>query len=224
MAEKEMKQFIDLDWFEKIKTIAEYFVQSNALPKGVDNAWKLVMVLQAGKDLWLSVTQSMAGIALINWVVTVFGNVWALMMKRAWYDWRVIESTSKICKIKIRKWESEDKATKTDEVQYSYEEAKFAWIIKWPRLSYPQEMLYWKCLARARKRVCPEILEWIAIYEDYQEIEKPIIDEAKIIENFEKAEEPIDIINQEENEENIVEEDIEDIIEKPLFSNEKENE
>lgn len=188
MAEWEIKQFIDLEWFEKIKTMAEYFVSSNALPKGIDNAWKLVMVLQAWKDLWLTVTQSMAGIALINGVVTVFGNIGALIMKRAWYDWKVIESTSKVCKIKIWKWESEEKATKIDEVMYDYEEAKFAWIIKWPWLQYPQEMIYWKCIARARKRVCPEVMDWYAIYEDYQEIEKVVVDEVKVMENFSKVE------------------------------------
>lgn len=224
MVEKEMKQFIDLEWFEKIKTIAEYFVQSNALPKGVDNAWKLVMVLQAWKDLWLSVTQSMAGIALINGVVTVFGNVWALMMKRAWYDWKIIESTSKVCKIKIWKWESEEKATKTDEVEYSFEEAKFAGIVKWPWLSYPQEMIYWKCLARARKRVCPEVMEWVAIYEDYQEIEKPVVDESNIMENFKKAEElPQEVLDEQEAREKEEQEEI--VVAEDLSHNEeKENE
>lgn len=47
----DIKQFIDLEQFEKIKTFAQYFVDQKALPKGVDNAGKLVMLLQAGRDL-----------------------------------------------------------------------------------------------------------------------------------------------------------------------------
>ena len=33
-------------------------------------------------------------------------------------------------------------------------------------------MLFWKALARARKRYCPEVMDGVALYEDYQELEK----------------------------------------------------
>lgn len=60
------------------------------------------------------------------------------------------------------------------EVQYSMEEAKHAGLtssVTWQK--YPQEMLFWKVLARARKRYCPEVMDGVALYEDYQELEKP---------------------------------------------------
>jgi len=179
----EIKQFIDLKWFEEIKTIAQYFVEQKALPKWIINAWQLVMLMQAWKDLWLSITQSMAGLVMINWVITVYGNVWALLMKRAWYDWEVIESNSKHCKIKIFKWD------KIDEVEYDMTEAQFAWI-NWSAVwtKYPQEMIYRKCIARARKRICPEVLDWYSIYEDYQEMDKPIIPIDDVIDWFGKVE------------------------------------
>ena len=109
----------------------------------------------------------------------------------------MIESTSKVCKIKIWKWESEEKAIKVDEVEYSFEEAKFAWIVKWPWLAYPQEMIYRKCLARARKRICPEVLDWYAIYEDYQEMERPVVVEADVMKDFKKNEEVVVIASEE---------------------------
>ena len=192
----EIKQFIDVEGFEQIKTVADYFVEQKALPKWIANAGQLVMLMQAWKDLWLSITQSMAGLVMINGVITVYGNVWALLMKKAWYDWRVEESTSKKCRIKIWKWEKESEAIKTDEVEYTMEEAEhagIAWSAIWTK--YPQEMVYWKCIARARKRICPEALSGYSIYEDYQEIEKPII----------PIEEAIDWFTPVDTEEHIVE-------------------
>lgn len=165
----EIKPFIDLEQFEKIKKFAQYFVDQKALPKGVDNAGKLVMLLQAGRDLWLSVTQTMSWLAIINGVVTVFGTVGATMIRRAGYDWKILESTATVCKISISKeWRE------AMEVQYLMEEAKHAGLtnsVTWQK--YPQEMLFWKVLARARKRYCPEVMDWVALYEDYQELEKP---------------------------------------------------
>lgn len=184
--ETQIKEFINMDEFEKIQKIAQYFVDQKALPKWVDNAWKLVMVIQAWRDLGLTVTQAMSGIVLINWIVTVYGNVGALMMKRAGYDWEVLESDSKHCKIRIWKWEKED------HVEYNIVEAQHAWIVtSITRQKYPQEMIYWKCLARARKRICPEVLDGVAIYEDYQELEKKemtIEEEQEILWNFKPLE------------------------------------
>lgn len=184
---QEIREFIDLEQFEKIKTFANYFVEQKAFPKGVDNVAKLVMILQAGKDLGLSVTSCMSGLCLINGIVTVYGNVGALVMKKSGYDWKVIEWNSKKCKIKIWKGRSEEEATKTDEVEYTIEEATHAWIVKSdPWIKYPQEMIYWKCLARARKRVCPEVLDGVAIFEDYQEMEKEtkVIDADELLKDF----------------------------------------
>lgn len=47
------------------------------------------MLLQAGRDLGLTVTQSMSGLAMINGIVTAYGTVSASMMKRAGYRWTV---------------------------------------------------------------------------------------------------------------------------------------
>lgn len=57
-------------------------------------------------------------------------------------------------------------------IEYKYSEAVKAGIVKNdPWVKYTDDMLYWKCLARARKQVCPEVLDGVAMYEDYQEIE-----------------------------------------------------
>lgn len=57
-------------------------------------------------------------------------------------------------------------------MQYAYSEAVQAGLTSndtWKK--YADDMLYWKCLARARKQVCPEVLEGVPFYEDYKELE-----------------------------------------------------
>lgn len=188
------QEFVNMDDFEKMIKVADYFCEAQALPKWVDNAWKLVMVLQGGRDLGLSVTQSMSGLAMINGIITVYWSVAAVMMKRAWRD-RDISPTEDVTekkKVKIKKWDKEveeEKTILTDkiktltiwnkseperkrEIVYKLSEAEKAWLTtKDIRQNYTDDMMYRKCLARARKYVCPEVLDWYAIYEDYQDIE-----------------------------------------------------
>lgn len=60
--------------FEAYKTMANYFVDSKALPAGVQNAPQLVMVLQAGQDLGLTITEAMTSLAIINGRVSMYGE------------------------------------------------------------------------------------------------------------------------------------------------------
>lgn len=97
--------------------------------------------------------------------MTLHGTIAAGFMKSK-VDWDVIENTSKICKIKI--W-YKDAPERIAEIEYRIEEAAHAGLLSkdnW--IKYPQDMLFYKCLARARKRFCPELLGGVAIFEDYQ--------------------------------------------------------
>lgn len=181
-------EFLNMDDFGKMQQVANYFAEAKAFPKWVDNAGKLVMIMQAGRDLGLTVTQSMSGLAIINGIVTVYGSVAAVLMKRAGRDWEVmptektkikekdaagkeVEKTKDLIKtIKIWKWERV--SGKETSVSYSYSEAVTAGVSNndtWKK--YTDDMLYRKCLARARKQVCPEVLDGVALYEDYKDME-----------------------------------------------------
>lgn len=61
------------------------------------------MIMQAGRDLGLSVTQAMSGLAIINGVVTAYGAVAAVLMKRAGRNWTVETTEQKMGKKKDEK-------------------------------------------------------------------------------------------------------------------------
>lgn len=194
----EIKPF-NFEMYQNFKIVAKDFWESKAIPKGITNAEQLAMIMQAWLELWIWITQSLWGLCIINWIVSAYWTTAWMLMKRAWYDRKIVESSSKICKIKIWKWE-ESTASKIDEVDFVMYEAINAWIsTKDNRVKYPKDMLYWKCLARARKRICPEALGWMPIYEDYQDIEvenKKFSDEdeKKVLENFVSVEPSVDIV------------------------------
>lgn len=170
--------FIDLEEFEKIKTVATYFVESKALPKWVDNAGKLVMIMQAGRDLGLSVTNSMSGLAIINGVITVYGWVAAMLMKRAGYMRTITPMIEEFANDgaridvvrKLTIWHK-DRKDHVAELEYRRSDATRAGLTtKWDvRKNYPDTMMYRKLLAKARKEFCPEVLDGTPMYEDYIE-------------------------------------------------------
>ena len=60
--------------WEQMKTMAETFIQSRALPKGIQNAAQAIMVMQAGYEMGMKPLQAMQGLTIINGVITVFGK------------------------------------------------------------------------------------------------------------------------------------------------------
>ena len=186
----EIKSF-NFEMYNNFKIVAKDFWESKAIPKWIQNAEQLCMVLQAWYDLGLNITQSLSWLYIVNWIVTVYGTMAWLLMKKAWYDWEVLESTSKLCRIEIWKIWSDKKS----QIEYIIEEAQFAWLLDWwmgIRRKYPKDMLFWKCLSRARKTFCPDALWWMPVYEDYQEIEKEksavMVDEKDLLKDFEEPE------------------------------------
>lgn len=185
--ETQIRPFIDPEGFKRMTDYVDYLVEKKALPPNIQNAGQYLVQLQTWEELWLTRMQATSGITIINGVPTVFWQVAASLMKK-FVDWDIVESTSKLCKIKIR---YKDNPERTAEFEYKIEEAEHADLTKrdnWKK--YPQDMLYYKALARARKRFCPDVMNWMAIYEDYQDVVKT---EATII-DADESDELIDAI------------------------------
>lgn len=180
----ELKKF-DIDEYNVLKTLSKDFFESKALPQWLDNQFKVVMVLQAGRDLWLSPTQAINGLYMVNWKISVYWETAILLMKQAWYDIEVLESTSQVAKVKISKnWKSQ-------EFEYTIAEATHWGLMNsrmWIRTKFPRQMLLYKAFAYARKFFAPDCLWWYLIKEelDWEVIDWTPVDEDAVLDWFEK--------------------------------------
>ena len=160
---------ISQDQISNITSIAEILIKSNALPKQLDNVAKVTMILMAWRDLWLNPTQAINGLYIVNGKVTVYGETAVMLIKKAWYEIDIVESTAKKATVKISKGE------KYQECTYTIEEADYAGITSggmWIWKKYPRQMLMYKALAFARKFFCPEALGGYLMKEEMDEKEE----------------------------------------------------
>lgn len=173
-----------LENFEAFKTFADYFAQSQALPFGIKNAPQLVMVMQAWFDLWLSPTEAMNSLAIINGRVSMY---WEKVIERvtsAGYEisfeekyeekeiekkWQKYILRDWYCKATLKKWER----SWTEE--YSKKDAELAWLLsKDNRLKYPKLMMRYRAVRNWMKFFCPEVMWWTPMYEEMKDfVETP---------------------------------------------------
>lgn len=185
METKLAKRTFDMTQYQNFKEIAKDFFESKALPKWIDNPEKMVMILQAGSDLWLSPTQAINWLYMVNGKISVYWETAILLMKQAGYVIEILESTSAKAKVKIsRGWVEQ-------EFEYTIAEAEFAWLLQggmWIWKKYPRQMLLYKALAFCRKFFAPDCLWWYLIKEelDWEIIEWEEIKEEQALEWFEK--------------------------------------
>lgn len=176
----------DMANYNTLKIIAEDFHKSGALPKSLDNVHKVIMILQAWSELWLTPIKSLNSMYFVNGKLSLYGETAVLLMKQAGYKIKINEMTSKVCKITI------SYADESQDFDYTIEEAKHAGLLGsavWTK--YPRVMLMYKCFALARKFFAPDCLGGYLIKEELDG-EKPfadqaVPDEADVLDGFEKS-------------------------------------
>lgn len=185
METKLVNRKFDMTQYQNFKEIAKDFFESKALPKWIDNPEKMVMILQAWADLWLSPTQAINWLYMVNWKISVYWETAILLMKQAGYTIEILESTSKNAKVKISKnWVEQ-------EFEYTIWEAEHAGLLTggmWIWKKYPRQMLLYKALAFCRKFFAPDCLWGYLIKEelDWEIIEWEAISEEVALDWFEK--------------------------------------
>lgn len=166
--------------FQAFQTMATVFAEWGALPNGIKNAPQLIMIMQAWIDLWLSVTEAMQSLSIINWRVTMYGEVVTKRVLEKWYDvefvkeeledlvfekdWQKYKRLQWFCTVKLSKWEKSFTET------FTIEEARNANLLtKDNRKNYPKIMLRYRAVRNAVKFFCPEVLWWIPMYEEMKD-------------------------------------------------------
>jgi hypothetical protein len=148
-----------IEW-ATMKAMAECFVNSKALPTEM-NAPRLMMVLQAAKDMGMSVTEAVNGTYFVSGRLTVFGAVALAQVKKSGYKVEFIGDAKKAtCTIS----KDGQSATHTVTFEDAVKRARNADMFN----KYPENMLRWKAFAFVARFFCPEALAGFYLKEEME--------------------------------------------------------
>lgn len=149
------------------QNIAKAFYESGIF-KNVKNAAQALVKIIAGREQGLAPIQSMSSVFIYDDKICYLTKVFLAKIKKTrGYDYRVKESTDKICTIDFFK---QDKHIGT--TTYTWNDAIKAGLVNkdnWRK--YPTLMLYYRAGSNGIKMFMPEILDGANIYEDFDEVE-----------------------------------------------------
>ena len=199
----------NFDAFQKMSTV---FAESWAFPKTM-NAPKFVVLMQAWYDLWLSPTEAIRSLAIINGNVSMFWTKVIERVRQWWYsiklkedlweeiyekDWKKFKRIIWFCEATVvRISDSTNNSKKNNDndsrtEKYTVEEARSAGLMSkdnW--VKHTKLMLRYRAIGQCVKFFCPEVLWWVSMYEeikDHQSKESPSfekITDAEILDWFE---------------------------------------
>lgn len=149
--------------FEQDKKQLQFYIEQWALPSDM-TLGKMMMNRQLGRELWLSLIQTINGIAFVNGRPSVYGETYLSLITKAGYKINVISESEEKVEVELV-WPNG-----TQKGSYTKEEAQKAWLWKNVYLKYPIRMLRYKAIRNAQNVLCPDILGGAYLYEEEQEI------------------------------------------------------
>jgi len=159
--------------WQGINTMATTFYNSGALPKALDSIPKVIMALQAGKEVGMQPLEALSCFAPINGKMTMYGNACISQVAKAGHLITWGECNEKTASVTITRGDNGEKMTET----YTIEDAKAAGHLSKPGdvwNKYPRRMLKYKAFAEVSNFLVPDALHGVQIAEI---IEGEIIDE-----------------------------------------------
>lgn len=126
--------FIDPIVYAQMKQVATDFIESRAVPKGIENAAQLIMIFQAGYEMGMKPVEAMNGLYIVNGKVTPWGAAVLRQMRK--HGWSIsYEETSTSCKATVIK------GTETHTETFTLDEAEKSGYTK---DNYGKEKIGWK--------------------------------------------------------------------------------
>lgn len=164
-----------------INQIATVLKQGGVLPKSIDTLPKLVVALQAGRELGLQPIEAMNSLYFVNGKVAMYGEAVPLQIMRAGHNIEWGECNKETATVTITRGDNGNSMTQT----FTMAEAQERGYTSNPIYKkYPENMLKWRVLGMVAKFICPDALKGIGIKEDMQ---AEVVDKGGKFHNAEEA-------------------------------------
>ena len=156
----DITKFYDANMWNTLTVMAKAFHQSGALPKELDNPAKVLMVLQAGREIGLKPIEALNSFYFVNGKLTLYGQRQIAQIIRAGYaiEWGECNDTTATVTITRN-----DRGKHT--VTFTMEQAKKSGLtsskygIKEVWQKHPKNMLMYKAFGECARFFCPEALD-----------------------------------------------------------------
>lgn len=164
-----------------LNIIATTLKNGGVLPRGIDTVQKMVVVLQAGREIGLQPIEALNSLYFVNGKVSMYGEAVPMQIMRAGHTikWGKCDKTE--ATVTITRGDNGSEMTQT----FTMAEAETRGYTSNPIYrKYPENMLKWRVLGMVAKFIAPDALRGIGIKED---MEVEIIDEGGTFHNKTEA-------------------------------------
>lgn len=152
--------------WQAMKEMAKEFHASGALPAHLNNAARVVMVLQAGAEMGIPPMQAVNTLYIVNGKVAMEGRAMLKKLKLGGIKVTWKESTDTKCTVVL-----ERDGEEAYEESFTIEEAARAKLTakdNWTK--FPKVMLRWRALAQAQRFYCPDVTEGLYLIEEMADV------------------------------------------------------
>lgn len=148
-----------------INTIAVTLKNGGVLPKGIDTVQKMVVVLQAGREIGLQPIEALNSLYFVNGKVSLYGEAVPMQIMRAGHQiiWGKCDKNE--ATVTIKRGDNGNEMTQT----FTMDEAKErGYTSNALYQKFPENMLKWRVLGMVSKFIAPDALRGIGIKEDME--------------------------------------------------------
>lgn len=148
-----------------LNTIAQTLKAGGVLPKGIDTVQKMVVVLQAGREIGLQPIEALNSLYFVNGKVAMYGEAVPMQVMRAGHRIKWGKCDKNEATVTIIRGDNGDEMTQTFTMA---EAAERGYTSNPIYKKYPENMLKWRVLGMVTRFICPDALRGIGIKEDME--------------------------------------------------------
>lgn len=150
--------------WETMNIVASTLKAGGVMPRGIDTVQKMVVVLQAGREMGLAPIEALNSFYFVNGKVTMYGEAVPNQILRAGHTIEWGKCTDKEATVTITRGDTGKSMT----TKLTWEQAESRKYITDVWRKFPENMLKWRALSMTAKFICPDALRGIGIKEDME--------------------------------------------------------
>lgn len=152
------------DW-ETINLVAQTLRQGGVMPNSIDTLPKMVVALQAGKEIGLSPIESMNSLYFVNGKIAMYGEAVPNQLYRAGHSIKWGKCDDKQAEVTVVRGDNGESMTTKLTMQQAIERG-YTKNAVWQK--FPENMLKWRALSMTAKFIAPDALKGVGIKEDLE--------------------------------------------------------